>query len=144
MPLHSCRYKPWLQDALLDAHALVVQCWHVEALVMQCCIRCTGAQRAYNRGSACSPVQDRQWTPMDKMALPMGALDPSTATRVSDASDTSLYSNTPPYEVPGRATRRHSNVFDWSQLLAESQVRKSQLRQEAQEACRLIANCPAR
>ena len=60
---------------------------------------------------------------MDKMALPIGPLDPSTATRVSNASDTSLYSNTPPYEVPGRATRRHSNVFDWSQLLAESQVR---------------------
>lgn len=68
-------------------------------------------------------MQDRQWTPMDKMALPIGALVPSTATRASNGSDTSLYSNTPPYEVPGRATRRHSNVFDWSQLLAESQVR---------------------
>ena len=72
-------------------------------------------------------MQDKQWTPMDKMALPIGALDPSTATRVSNSSDTSLYSNTPPYEVPGRATRRHSNVFDWSQLLAESQVRERDL-----------------
>lgn len=69
-------------------------------------------------------AMDRQWTPMDKMALPIGALVPSTATRASNGSDTSLYSNTPPYEVPGRATRRHSNVFDWSQLLAESQVAK--------------------